>query len=972
MADFTIPGEGSQPELENNGKITLSTLSQLSQATEAVAFTSRLANAGYALYEDDLDELNQPRKAAELREGCELYAFCPLHESNGVHDPSLSVKLLAGKVLAYCHVCCESPFTQIMAGSIPECTATYQAGDVADVNNHRSGGGGKLVASIEIGESSARYAAWCQQHADGITDITYYYGGESTAEFAKVRWQSIDNGTKAFRCYQRPRFENRQFGSWRRSKQSDQKNLRVPLYGAWRLGEFPGQIVIAVEGEKDTNALLSLGIPAVSTVWIGTPDLECLRGRRVAVIPDNDEAGRGVAERFQRAASKISAFAIVMNPLSNTPKSDVSDWLEEGHTSNELLVTVEAAFITASDNGGNNGDGNGMGDGGNGNDDNDNGIGGNDGGEEPPGRNDWQLACRLAGDERYRLPASTAAGDTFFLNRDGIEREWEDTHNNDHVERIAIQPFVVSKVLRSDTGVVQCELSWLTLGNEIRCRTVAWSDLTGNKLTAVFGGDAVVIDRHRNACAEYIQELIVINRSILAEKEERVATSLGWRDDGSEFVLGPRRPCQISDSKNLGSWLEGWEKAGDYRAWRQMVECCANQPIALLMLAASFTPPLLRILRLASFAFDVSGVSSSGKTTGMELAVSPWGDPRRVMRGWNDTSIANEHYLSVLRGMPYFLNESQLVDDPKHVSSLVYALAEGRSKSRSRQDGTGNTENSGITFESVLISCGENSLASFVKKGGLAPRIVTIEGKPMESAAMANSVHESALMNYGHAGELFIAALQHYNDDRLKTRHNELEAGLRNHTVTDVAGRRAANVAAMRLANEIAAAAGLMPALVPEIWVHLANGGGALDEHADDLPMQALMALASEVAVNPLAFWVIEGGMSVSGVRPGDIPPPGGWAGRYHATGDKPFVSVAPKWLKAFLEQQKHDYDRTVKTWRDRGWLQHSPGVLTYPVRINGKLARMVTVTCNELMSTITGSDWTAAASHDRLGMSDN
>jgi hypothetical protein len=544
-----------------------------------------------------------------------------------------------------------------------------------------------------------------------------------------------------------------------------------------------------------------------------------------------------------------------------------------------------------------NGSDNASGDGSNGNNGNGNGNGNgeNEDSEEPGDRNDWRLACRLAGDDRYRLPVLTPAGDTFFLNRDGIEREWTDGRNNPHVERIAVQPFVISKFLRSDTGTVQCELAWLALNGDVSHRTVTWDELAGNKLTSAFGGDAVIIDRHRSACAEYIQELIVMNRVLLAAKEERVVTALGWCDDGSEFVLGPGRPCQVSDTRNLGTWLEGWSITGEYAEWRRAVSICASQPIALAMLAASFTPPLLRLLGLSPFAFDVSGVSSSGKTTGMALALSPWGNPRLAMRGWNDTTVANEHYMSVLRGLPYFLNESQLVDDPKHISSLVYALAEGRSKSRSRQDGTGNTENSGITFESVLISCGENSLASFVKKGGLAPRIVTVEGRPMESAAMADEVKEIVMANHGHAGEMFVAALRRHDIARLKTRHRSIEASLREHTVTDVAGRRAASVAAMQLAYEVALAASLVPPAIPEIWLHLANGGGALDEHADDLPMQALMALAAEVAVNPMAFWVAEGGMSVNNIRPGDLPPAGGWAGRYQATGDRQFVSVSPQ-----------------------------------------------------------------------------
>lgn len=87
----------------------------------------------------------------------------------------------------------------------------------------------------------------------------------------------------------------------------------------------------------------------------------------------------------------------------------------------------------------------------------------------------------------------------------------------------------------------------------------------------------------------------------------------------------------------------------------------------------------------------------------------------------------------------------------------------------------------------------------------------------------------------------------------------------------------------------------------------------------------------------------------------------GGWAGRYQPHVDRynplPYVAVDTKWLRAFLENQKHDYDRTVKSWRDRGWLEHEPKKLTRQVPVHGRNVRSVKVTCTELVDAVR-ADW--------------
>lgn len=90
--------------------------------------------------------------------------------------------------------------------------------------------------------------------------------------------------------------------------------------------------VVVVEGEKDADALAELGIcattkPMGSGSWPDelTPYFE---GKRVWVVPDNDDVGRKTAERTAAALSAVAASVTVADLCAGMrAKADVSDWL---------------------------------------------------------------------------------------------------------------------------------------------------------------------------------------------------------------------------------------------------------------------------------------------------------------------------------------------------------------------------------------------------------------------------------------------------------------------------------------------------------------------------------------------------------------------------------------------------------------------------------------------------------------------
>jgi len=119
------------------------------------------------------------------------------------------------------------------------------------------------------------------------------------------------------------------------------------------LAADPTEPVFVVEGEKDADALAALGLVATTTVGgagKGAPELAgALNGRRVVILPDNDEPGQRHAEGLADALQPLATSVRILS-LSGLPaRGDVSDWLAAGGTVAELrrLAAIAPAWEPA-------------------------------------------------------------------------------------------------------------------------------------------------------------------------------------------------------------------------------------------------------------------------------------------------------------------------------------------------------------------------------------------------------------------------------------------------------------------------------------------------------------------------------------------------------------------------------------------------------------------------------------------------
>jgi putative DNA primase/helicase len=131
-------------------------------------------------------------------------------------------------------------------------------------------------------------------------------------------------------------------------------DTRRVLFG---LPELKAQSVIYIpEGEKDVLALRKIGLTATTSAggasknpdkpkWRNdyTQQLRSAGAEFVVVLPDNDDPGRAHAEAVARSCYggglKVKVVALPELP----EKGDVSDWLDAGHTRDELITIVKAS-----------------------------------------------------------------------------------------------------------------------------------------------------------------------------------------------------------------------------------------------------------------------------------------------------------------------------------------------------------------------------------------------------------------------------------------------------------------------------------------------------------------------------------------------------------------------------------------------------------------------------------------------------
>jgi len=107
------------------------------------------------------------------------------------------------------------------------------------------------------------------------------------------------------------------------------------------IGADPSKPVFIVEGEKDVDRLMQLGLIATTNPmgagkWL--PEYSgYLAQRHVVVLPDNDDEGRDHANKVGYSVHGLAKSVRLLELAGLPEKGDISDWLDAGGTAEGLL-----------------------------------------------------------------------------------------------------------------------------------------------------------------------------------------------------------------------------------------------------------------------------------------------------------------------------------------------------------------------------------------------------------------------------------------------------------------------------------------------------------------------------------------------------------------------------------------------------------------------------------------------------------
>lgn len=213
-------------------------------------------------------------------------------------------------------------------------------------DHEREEGGGVLkLITRQTGRPDA--AEWMRENGYDLPTRA-----DASPRVAEIAYDYVDeHGELLFQVVRQPghKFVQRKpvAGGW----EYKVRGVRLVPYRLPELLMRPDEVVYVVEGEKDVDNLLAIGLLATCNSggagkW-RREHSQHLAGRSVVILPDNDGPGRDHAVRVAESLHGIASEVCILELPNLPPKGDVSDWLAAGGAPERLEQLRRNATVTA-------------------------------------------------------------------------------------------------------------------------------------------------------------------------------------------------------------------------------------------------------------------------------------------------------------------------------------------------------------------------------------------------------------------------------------------------------------------------------------------------------------------------------------------------------------------------------------------------------------------------------------------------
>lgn len=292
----------------------------------------------------------------------------------------------------------------------------------------------------------------------------------------------------------------------------------------------------------------------------------------------------------------------------------------------------------------------------------------------------------------------------------------------------------------------------------------------------------------------YIADVVSLNAKEIPVSQS--TNRLGWiKEEFVPYVENLKYDGDIA----FKDVYENIKEEGDYEEWKNVCRKIRKESkIAHLLIASSFASTLNSIVGVLPFVVHVWGGTGTGKTVGLMLAMSIWGNPEvgKLVRTLNATQVALAGYAAFVHDIPFAGDELQIIKNRwDNFDNLVMYLTEGVDRGRGKAYG-------GIELLKEWNCCflftGEEPITKQTSGGGVKNRVIEVEATE-KVIADGNFVSNFVRKNYGHAGKEFIKNIP--KQEELQKRYREIFQEILEKT--DTTDKQAMAMATILLADEI-------------------------------------------------------------------------------------------------------------------------------------------------------------------------
>jgi hypothetical protein len=203
---------------------------------------------------------------------------------------------------------------------------------------------------------------------------------------------------------------------------------------------------------------------------------------------------------------------------------------------------------------------------------------------------------------------------------------------------------------------------------------------------------------------------------------------------------------------------------------QQILPTIPTQAALVLGLTATVASRMKDLVDVQTIILNITGASSTGKTTIAQFIASLWGDPkvsnRGIVRTFNATTNALTAGTEGINGVPIVLDDlsGSTIQDK---TQFIYTLSQGEPKARATTQGR--IQSMGESWSGLVLITSETPLLSDAEtRQGVLVRVIESKGLVWTtSSEHAESIKRFVATCYGHFGQAFAKRLEKVSDEAL-------------------------------------------------------------------------------------------------------------------------------------------------------------------------------------------------------------